>query len=333
MDRETNFEAKPNAVDVSISMSVHLGDMIRETAHLSVAEMGAHFRLAMAAWTRGGYLVGDPERLRRLAGVDATEWPAIWETLSELWTKAEDGRVFHARTLAELERAREKKASYQARGKQGGRPPKAEGHPKDKLPESSALATGGGETEAGQKTPPPPPPPSPSPDPENSPSARDPGTTEQGALPRATHGKPTPYNVVRMYLNIRKDLIAGSRGGISDSFANPQPSELEKAEKWLAGMTAEEAKFLEPAIRLACQHVVDGKTGWTHEAMTKSGFLLGSIVNSWRDLVEELQGCAPTSAADPKPSGRGPGGLSPALQARKAQLEAQVKAKTAGARQ
>jgi hypothetical protein len=105
-------------------------------------------------------------------------------------------------------------------------------------------------------------------------------------------GKPTPYTVVSTFLTIRAKVIGGGQG-VSTPFAQPQPNELDKAERWLAGMTPGDAEDIEPAIRLACQHVVDGKSGWTHEAIRKTGFLLSAIISNWRDLREELHGVAP----------------------------------------
>ena len=115
-------------------------------------------------------------------------------------------------------------------------------------------------------------------------------------LPANEPGKPSPANVVRMFLTIRGQVIGGSVG-VSTPFAQPQRNEIEKAEKWLAGMTAEESSDIEPAIRLACKHVADGAQGWTHESITKTGFLFGAIVTNWRDLREELHGCAPKASA------------------------------------
>lgn len=137
-------------------------------------------------------------------------------------------------------------------------------------------------------------------------SACDPCTTEHVALEQGT-GKPTPYNVVSMFLGIRTEIL-GQAGRVERSiFAQPAQTELDKAGKWISTMTAEESSDIEPAIRLACKHVKDGANGWTHEALSKSGFLLGSIVQNWRDLREELHGCAPVVKprkpdGEPKPT-------------------------------
>ena len=120
-------------------------------------------------------------------------------------------------------------------------------------------------------------------------SARDLCGAEHVVPPANEYGKPTPYNVVSMYLAIRAETI----GGAKKLFAQPQPSDVEKAASWLSSMTPEDSKDLEPAIRLACRHVKDGAQGWTHPDMVKVGFLFGCIVRGWPDLREELHECAP----------------------------------------
>lgn len=108
-------------------------------------------------------------------------------------------------------------------------------------------------------------------------------------------GKPSPSNVVQMFLNTRARVIGGSVG-VEKPFSQAQQGEIEKAERWLSTMSPEDAKDIEPAIRLACEHVRDGVEGWTHGSITKTGFLFGAIVTNWRDLREELHGCAPKVA-------------------------------------
>lgn len=107
-----------DTIDVSVFMTLHVGDFLRDTGHLSNAEMGAHVRLLIACWSRGGHLPSDPERLRRLAGVDLPDWKSVWPALVELWTPSENGTtVSHARTLEQIERARTSRAQAIARGR------------------------------------------------------------------------------------------------------------------------------------------------------------------------------------------------------------------------
>jgi uncharacterized protein YdaU (DUF1376 family) len=108
-------------IDVSIAMPDHIGDWKRETDLLSLVERGAHHELRQAAWTRGGYLPLASDRLARLVGVDATEWSSIWAGIGPLWSKTDDGRIYQARMLVDLERARTAKRAAIARGQESAR--------------------------------------------------------------------------------------------------------------------------------------------------------------------------------------------------------------------
>ena len=133
-----------DAIDVSIYMSLHVGDFLRDTGHLSNAEMGAHVRLMIAAWSRGGHLPSDPERLRRLAGVDLPDWKSVWPALAELWRPSEDGTtVSHARTLEQIERARTSRAQAIARGRasQSARRPRPDQDQPKPEPSGDSLET------------------------------------------------------------------------------------------------------------------------------------------------------------------------------------------------
>lgn len=132
------------------------------------------------------------------------------------------------------------------------------------------------------------------------PNEQESGARARSNPPANEPGKPSPSNVVRMFLNTRAQVIGGSTG-VDKPFSQPQQSEIDKAERWLSTMSPEDAKDIEPAIRLACEHVRDGSEGWTHGSITKTGFLFGAIVTNWRDLREELHGCAPNVA---KPKGK-----------------------------
>jgi len=112
-----------DTVDVSIFMSLHLGDLMRETAHLSPAEMGSHMRLLMAGWSRDGYLPDKQDSLQRLAVADAADWPAIWSTIRDLWCPTEDCRLFHPLLVAWVDRARAARRRSVERGRAGGLAP------------------------------------------------------------------------------------------------------------------------------------------------------------------------------------------------------------------
>jgi hypothetical protein len=111
--------------------------------------------------------------------------------------------------------------------------------------------------------------------------------------PANEHGKPTARNVVDLYLRLRAELVVGHVQGANGIFQQPQPGDVAKASEWLASVAPEECADIEPAIRLACQHVAAGAQGWARPEMAKVGYLFGCIVRSWPDLREELHGCAP----------------------------------------
>jgi len=115
-----------DAVDVSIWMSIHVGDDATETDDLSPAEYGIHCRLRRALWRRGGVLEGDRSRLRRLVGTDSeADVEALDNVLDRLWKATVDDGITHPATMLAIEHARKRRASYQERGRKGGRPAKA----------------------------------------------------------------------------------------------------------------------------------------------------------------------------------------------------------------
>jgi uncharacterized protein YdaU (DUF1376 family) len=126
-------------LDVSLYMVTHVGDDARETGHLSAMEYGAFARLRREAWARGGYLPGDSERRRRLAGVDAADWPAVSGVLDELWCATEDGRIYHAATLGAVERARAARSRAIAAGRAGGSAP----HPSQRRADAEQMSSSG----------------------------------------------------------------------------------------------------------------------------------------------------------------------------------------------
>jgi hypothetical protein len=109
-------------------------------------------------------------------------------------------------------------------------------------------------------------------------------------------GKPEPRNVVTKYISMRAEIIGGSK----TPFAQPSESDVEKAATWISTMAPADCADIEPAIRLACEHVQRGEAGWNKPEMGKVGYLFGCIVRSWPDLREELHDCAPKLRANPR---------------------------------
>lgn len=86
-------------------MPIYLSDYLRDTQHLSTIEHGAYLLLLFHAWGRDGLLPLDPDRLRRVAGMEPKNWKASWPTLREFFTQGPDG-FRHKRIDAELAKAR-----------------------------------------------------------------------------------------------------------------------------------------------------------------------------------------------------------------------------------
>lgn len=110
--------------------------------------------------------------------------------------------------------------------------------------------------------------------------------------------KPTAYNVVYKFLAIRAEMLGGA-SGVGTPFMQPQRGDVEKAVSWLSSMDPPDVEDIEPAIRLACKHVVAGDSGWTKPEMTKVGYLWAAILRNWTDLREEIHGCAPVQRPPP----------------------------------
>lgn len=114
--------------------------------------------------------------------------------------------------------------------------------------------------------------------------------SKQGAklLPANEPGKPPAREVLNRYGTIRAEIC-----GTKAIFWQPTQSATEKAAAWLTEMTREAVGDIEPAIRLACEHVKRGDEGWTGAKMSDPNFLWGTIIAKWTALREELHHCAP----------------------------------------
>lgn len=97
-------------------MPLYIGDYLRDTGHLSTAEHGAYVLLLMQAWTRGGALPSDPEKLRNLARMEKKEWRQSRATLLAFFTL--DGDTYRQKRLdREIARAAEVNEQRKTAGK------------------------------------------------------------------------------------------------------------------------------------------------------------------------------------------------------------------------
>jgi uncharacterized protein YdaU (DUF1376 family) len=85
-------------------MPLYVGDYLQATGHLTTAEHGCYLLLLMHAWSHGGALPGDEDRLRRIGKMDAKAWAASRDTILEFFYRAEDG-YRQKRVDRELDRA------------------------------------------------------------------------------------------------------------------------------------------------------------------------------------------------------------------------------------
>lgn len=93
----------------------HLGDYVRDTAHLSMVEDGAYRRLIDAYYTRERPLPGDLKEVCRLArAITKPERDAVKVVLEEFFVQSTDGWR-HKRCDAEIARYQEKQPSAEAK--------------------------------------------------------------------------------------------------------------------------------------------------------------------------------------------------------------------------
>lgn len=95
---------------------------LAKTAHLSLAEEGAFFRLLMHAWmSKGCCLPSDERRLARIVRATPGEWKKIRPAVMELWQLVDD-RWVQPRLTQEWLYVREKSAKAQKSAQQRWKP-------------------------------------------------------------------------------------------------------------------------------------------------------------------------------------------------------------------
>lgn len=109
-------------------------------------------------------------------------------------------------------------------------------------------------------------------------------------LPANEPGKPTARHVLNRFAAIRGEVCA-----TNVLFYQPTEAAEQKGAAWLSEMPRDAVPDIEPAIRLACEHVKRGDEGWTGQKMADANFLWGTVLARWTALREELHGCTPRS--------------------------------------
>jgi uncharacterized protein YdaU (DUF1376 family) len=100
-------------------MPLHIGRYMAATGHLSTEEHGMYLLLLMHAWTNGGAIPGDPERVRRICRADPESWARSSATILDFLTPQGDGTYRQKRLDAELAKATEAKEVKAEAGKKG----------------------------------------------------------------------------------------------------------------------------------------------------------------------------------------------------------------------
>lgn len=282
-------------------MPVFLGDYLRDTGDLSAEEHGAYLLLLMRLWAARGHLSSDPSRLARLACVDPSRWDAVWSVIGRFFDVFE-GRLSQKRLLAELQRAQSMRAAATDRAKAGadarwGRrnTPQDASSIAQALPEqSSSNATSNAQAVLEQCSPPSPRSPDPDPTPPE-PDARVRAIHGDGATARAgeqSTPKLTGYSLQATFARIRADVLGGL------PWTMP-PTAQGKSSTFAAGLQPEAIPDIERTMRLACEHVRDGRTEWQDGRFKDPGFLFATWMARFTALREEAHGV--------RQRGKGPG--------------------------
>lgn len=85
-------------------MPMYIGDILRDTGYLTPAEFGSYHYLIYAAWTSGGLLPAESNKLRVLSRMSVEQWAESGDTLMAFFQRVEGG-YRHKRVDLELAKA------------------------------------------------------------------------------------------------------------------------------------------------------------------------------------------------------------------------------------
>lgn len=112
----------------------HIGDYLRDAAHLSLLEHGVYFRLLQVYYAREAALPPTDQTARLIAARSEAEREALNTVLAEFFEARPDGTWRQERCERELASMQERAERNREVGRLGGRPPKPTGVP-DENPE------------------------------------------------------------------------------------------------------------------------------------------------------------------------------------------------------
>ena len=101
-------------------MPLYTSDYLGDTGHLSTEEHGAYLLILMQMWNAGGKLPNVPQKLARIARCSTKKWKGMANTILEFFD-VENGQIFHARQLEELQKVHRKSDLRRAAGAKGGK--------------------------------------------------------------------------------------------------------------------------------------------------------------------------------------------------------------------
>ena len=124
----------------SVWMPLYVGDWDADTAHLDCEQDGAYGRLIRHYW-KNGAPVDDDAMLARIVRMERARWRRVRPAIAPFF-EIRDGRWFHKRVEAELQRALQIIERRREAGRQGGRPKKQMVSPNESKPKANGLANG-----------------------------------------------------------------------------------------------------------------------------------------------------------------------------------------------
>src|SRR5215471_6054754 len=108
-------------------LTLHVGDYLVETAHLSAAERGAYITLQLHYWKRPGGLPDDDRVLALMAGVSLKQWKWIGPAVKAMFTASNcqdcifpEGTYKRSLMLPRLDSERERAMAVSAARKAAG---------------------------------------------------------------------------------------------------------------------------------------------------------------------------------------------------------------------
>lgn len=102
-------------------MPLYVGDYLKDTAELTLAEHGAYLRLILFYWNNGGAITSDLSKIYRATGAISQDEQKNIASILNVYFEQKDGSFFHKRIDKELEKTAKIKEVRSKAGRKGGR--------------------------------------------------------------------------------------------------------------------------------------------------------------------------------------------------------------------